>query len=57
MKCYKCDKEAIARLSPDLDIKGMGYCKDHETLIKLAYMVLITEGKEAFDKIITAKNL
>jgi|FLOH01.1.fsa_nt_gi hypothetical protein len=52
MKCYKCDKKAIGRLSPDLDIKGIPFCKEHKEFIMMAYMVLITEGEDSFKKII-----
>lgn len=35
MKCIKCGKKADKKYSPDLDIKGIGMCKDHEQEIML----------------------
>lgn len=30
MKCIKCGAEALNRWSPDLDIKGIGFCDEHQ---------------------------
>lgn len=54
MKCYKCGKKTNLRLTPDLDLKGIGFCKKHESIIRLAYMVANTI--EEFDKIIGTKQ-
>lgn len=50
MKCSKCDKYATGRLSPDLDIKGVGFCDEHEAEVKMEMLVLIFEGEEAYEK-------
>ena len=54
MTCYICDEPAIGRLSPDLDIRGIGYCKKHEEDMILAYMSLSGGDREMFDELIKA---
>lgn len=52
LKCIKCNAPATKKYSPDLDIKGIGMCDEHEEEIKLD--LLITQfdpkGWEKFEK-------
>jgi hypothetical protein len=52
MKCVCCDKEAIKAIRPDIDLKGIGYCQEHETDVKLAYCLMLNGEKDAFDKLL-----
>lgn len=38
MKCIFCDKEATHVYRPDIDVRGLGYCNDHE--IDFSFMIL-----------------
>jgi hypothetical protein len=38
-KCIKCGAEATKRISPDLDIEGIGMCDEHEEEVKLDWLV------------------
>ncbi len=44
MKCELCEKEATYRLSPDLDIHGLGAYELHKEVVKQAYLLLMTIG-------------
>ena len=48
MNCHykKCENKAIGRLSPDLDIEGLGFCKEHEEQVKYEYYQLISGNKD-----------
>jgi hypothetical protein len=55
MKCEICGEEAGYRLSPDLDINGLGACEKHVRDMQVAYFILFQEGEEEFNEFI--KNL
>jgi hypothetical protein len=52
MECIKCGAPATKRFSPDLDIKGIGMCNEHEEEIKMDLLVaqLDSKGWEKFEK-------
>lgn len=52
MKCIKCEKPATKRFSPDLDIKGIGTCDEHEDEIRIDLLLATCnkDGWEKFDK-------
>lgn len=52
MECIKCGAPATKRLSPDLDIKGIGMCDEHESEIKLDLLVtqFDKDGWKKFEK-------
>jgi len=52
MECIKCGKPATKKYSPDLDIKGIGMCDEHEEEIKMDLLVaqLDSKGWEKFEK-------
>ena len=52
MECIKCGKPATIRYSPDLDIKGIGMCDEHEEEIKLDLLVtqFDPKGWDKFEK-------
>jgi len=58
MNCIKCGKTATKVFSPDLDIKGIGMCDEHEEEIKLD--LLITQfdpkGWDKFENKYLKKN-
>lgn len=41
--CNVCGKDAIGRYTPDMDIKGLGYCKKHKKEVQLAYMMILQD--------------
>ena len=55
MKCEICDEEARYKLSPDLDINGLGTCEKHKQDMWLAYFILCQFGENEYNKFI--KNL
>lgn len=44
MKCHLCNKKAIGRLSPDMDLKGVGFCKEHKYEMMTNYIMLFSEN-------------
>ena len=50
MSCIKCGKKADFRYSPDLDIKGIGMCKEHKDEIQTDIMIASFEGWDLFKK-------
>jgi hypothetical protein len=49
MECVKCGAKATKRYSPDLDIKGIGMCDEHQEEIRMD--LLITQfDKKGWDK-------
>lgn len=52
MKCIKCGKPPDKVYRPDLDLKGIGMCNEHEQEVTLDIMVsLINEdGWKRFEK-------
>ena len=52
MKCIKCNSAATIVCSPDLDVKGIGMCAEHEEEVKMD--LLITQfdpkGWDKFEK-------
>jgi len=52
MNCIKCNKKADKIYRPDLDLKGIGMCNEHEQEVTLDIMVsLINEhGWKRFEK-------
>lgn len=50
MKCIKCGKPATKRYSPDLDIKGIGMCDEHEGEITRDLVLASFEGWDKFEK-------
>lgn len=50
-KCIACDKEATARLSPDLDVKGVFACAEHvEEVHRDLFFAAATEKMNWFNK-------
>jgi hypothetical protein len=56
MNCYICNKKAIGRLSPDLDINGIGYCLKHKTILHGAYIALMNGNNKIFEQL-TGKKI
>jgi hypothetical protein len=48
--CIKCGAPATKRYSPDLDIKGINMCSEHEEEISLDLMIANFEGWDKFEK-------
>lgn len=36
--CNVCGKDAVACLSPDMDIKGLCFCEEHRDEVNMVYM-------------------
>jgi hypothetical protein len=49
--CAICNKPAIGRYSPDLDIKGLAFCADHSTQVGAAFYCLMTNNVKDFNAI------
>ena len=52
LTCIKCGAPATKRYSPDLDVKGIGMCDEHEEEIKLDLLItqFDSKGWEKFEK-------
>jgi len=52
MECIKCGAPANKRYSPDLDVKGIGMCDEHEEEIKLDLLItqMDPKGWKKFEK-------
>ena len=52
MKCIICKGKAKHRFSPDLDIKGIGACREHKLHVQVAYTALLANDEKMFWKLI-----
>lgn len=43
-----CTGKVINRYSPDMDIRGIGACQKHKTIVFGAYCALLNGDKELF---------
>jgi hypothetical protein len=52
MFCIKCGNAATGAFTPDLDVKGIGYCDDHVEEIRLDLLVaqFDEKGWDRFEK-------
>lgn len=52
LTCIKCGAPATKRYSPDLDVKGIGMCDEHEEEVMLDLLVtqFDPKGWEKFEK-------
>lgn len=48
--CHVCEKEAVGRLSPDMDLKGIPFCETHRDDMYAAYLTLLDEGMDWYDE-------
>ena len=52
MNCEICGDAATYRMSPDLDIRGLGACELHREIVKQAYLILMTMGQDEYQALI-----
>ncbi len=52
--CNVCGKDAVACLSPDMDIKGLCFCEAHREDVYMVYMTMIDTN---IDGTIIAKGM
>lgn len=43
-----CKGKVIGRYSPDMDIRGIGYCRKHKTIVAGAYISLLNGDEDLF---------
>ena len=55
LKCSLCDKDAVGRFSPDLDIKGLAFCEEHKDKVGIAFYCLMSDNIEDFNAIMGTK--
>ena len=48
--CIKCGKTATKVYSPDLDVKGIGMCDEHEEEVKVDLLIANFQGWDKFEK-------
>lgn len=48
MKCSykKCKNKAVASFTPDMDIRGIPFCKKHKYDVGVAYMMITSDNEE-----------
>ena len=49
--CSMCNKPAIGRYSPDMDIKGLAFCEDHADQVGAAFYCLMTSNIKDFNSL------
>ena len=49
--CSICNKPAIGRYSPDMDIKGLAFCEDHADQVGAAFYCLMTNNIKDFNSL------
>lgn len=54
VKCEICNKKAIYRLSPDMDIKGLGACMKHKEDVYIGYTILMSGGQKEYEEYLKA---
>jgi hypothetical protein len=54
--CIICDEKAVGCYSPDLDIKGLCFCKAHKDRVQMAYMCLISGDEEGCKRLLGNKK-
>jgi hypothetical protein len=47
--CIKCGKTATKVYSPDLDVKGIGMCDEHEEEVKVDLLIATFQGWDKFE--------
>lgn len=52
MNCEICGDAATYRMSPDLDIQGLGSCELHREIMRQAYLILMTMGEDEYQALI-----
>lgn len=52
MTCTICNQPAVSQIKVDIDLPGIGMCKEHEKEVNLIYIVMITRGYEEAMKIL-----
>jgi len=40
--CNVCGVDAVACLSPDMDVKGLCFCEEHQRKVSTVYMLLMS---------------
>ena len=51
-----CKEKLLGRLSPDMDIQGIGFCKKHKTIVAGAYITLINGNEKLFRSLVGYKD-
>lgn len=52
MKCEVCNKKATGHIKVDVDISGIGYCKEHEKEVSSGFFILVTLGLPQYERYI-----
>ena len=48
--CIKCGKTATKVYSPNIDVKGIGMCDEHEEEVKVDLLIATFQGWDKFEK-------
>ena len=48
--CIKCGKTATKVYSPNIDVKGIGMCDEHEEEVKVDLLIANFQGWDKFEK-------
>lgn len=49
--CNVCGKDAIACLSPDMDIKGLCYCEEHVNEVRTVYTLIMCGSDDEVERL------
>lgn len=56
MQCSACHKEAIGVIRPDLDLKGVGYCKEHKRDVEIGLLMMLEGEDKYMDRLVRGKK-
>lgn len=56
MTCIICNAPAVSVIKPDIDLTGIGMCKEHEKVVNLIYVVMICQGYEEAMKLLKSEQ-
>lgn len=49
--CNVCGKDAVACLSPDIDVKGLCFCTEHKEEVQMVYMGIGSISPEVIEQL------
>lgn len=56
MTCTICNDPAVGSFKIDLDIQGIGFCKEHESLVQCGFFFLLQGNLKEAEKILSPKK-
>lgn len=55
MSCVVCNQPAVSYFTPDIDIRGIGFCLKHKEVVRLAYFALCLGNTDLYNELINSE--